>query len=95
MKKFTTKINEGWEPDRIDSLVLVMLNNIPCGLVKNDDNLIPSIEVCLIESQGYEEIEIDDIEIAESIEESVGNPCRVDGSRINLHLIYIELYEGI
>jgi len=75
-----------------DELILVMLNNHPIGLVEDNDGMLQAITNCIME-EGYEEVEIEDIEISESYQSGVGNRCRVDGSLINLHLIKMRVFE--
>tara|TARA_R110000772_G_scaffold20466_5_gene56871 strand:+ start:30721 stop:31020 length:300 start_codon:yes stop_codon:yes gene_type:complete len=79
-------------------VVLVMMNDQPIGIVKENKNIKWAVVEC-INDTGYDEVTWgshgigDKLDIVDQMGDTLGNPCRVDGARINIHLIRLRMYE--
>lgn len=88
LKKF-----ENYSDGSDDEVILVMLNDQPIGVVKDNNNIKYSVHECINE-EGYDEVEFgDDLQIVDTVANTSGNRCKVDGSRVNLHLIRMRVFE--
>lgn len=78
-----------------NELLLVMMNNVPLGLVKANSKMLLADVTEAIQSEGYSEVEFnsDQLYITDDIGDTKGNSCKVDGSKVNIHLITMQVFE--